>query len=890
MAGSNNVLRGIAAAVLVLFFAGSIFFSCSRDTAEPSVLLNENVEFNLTGMIPAAVDNTQVYLFKGDEPNHSAFARRVSSISRTEDNRLNMFVPVGTWDVALVATNDGNGMDRLIQPVEGMQRDGQKMFELKPIGGVLYSAPEFLTADIERQIIEPDRRHEAETSFSRNVALIRFVIQQPRGFDTSSDQHHISIGNIPSTLDWAGRLYPDADHPATCGENRMEGRFHIEDAGGGSQRSDTVSFIVPAHKGATQADTTTHKLNVAVSLALEGNDRYTTEEPVTIPVVPKANKILLVRLLVDGELTVESDILPWVDETPFTAEIANPDSQLKVDKTLLNLRPENDNMIATALSSGVSVRPGVEPGDDWVGYQWGAGNSTTLTVTGDPHSYDGVLRSSHINLVVNNFKKEIDVTQVHTATNSIGINLPKIVFTKDAPEVDVTVTTTSSAGWRVSKGFLKAYSDSGNTGEIKNATLRGLEGTSGGRITLHSKYFPNEDDDGEYSIFENDTLRIHNAVTLEVAKVIVHNVYMTTSAPIGVDIPKTTARATFTYDNLELYGGTKSFTVERTPGYPSPWIESMACVPNLDPATKADKPYVIQLTVLREGPNDEWAPTKIRIRNVDAPAYFIDVDVIPALVPALPPFDYFVVKYSWSGSDLDIAFLFHDESIVNQPAFYDKYVGYNGSTAARSILANGDDFSGSGTPSSPIVIEWAGDGASSGNKEETFFNAKTVEAMTSLPRKVILEVRAIWWSGGSSTKQFTVSIEPWQGGKMRIYQYGYINDPVDINGDGDYNDPDETGKNLYMDPTLVPDRSIYTKTCSGIHVGSGVYGRDRTLVCTIIYDRVTRQATPVWNTAVAHSAAPLPSPEPPAASSYEDPGLKTPEQIAKEASAANHKQ
>ena len=85
----------------------------------------------------------------------------------------------------------------------------------------------------------------------------------------------------------------------------------------GHQYSDTLRFIVPAHKGtdylnALPTDTTTSHLKLSVDLASEGGTRFEKTD-VVIPRVPRVNGILLVRIFLGGKLDVSTEILNWQD-------------------------------------------------------------------------------------------------------------------------------------------------------------------------------------------------------------------------------------------------------------------------------------------------------------------------------------------------------------------------------------------------------------------------------------------------------------------------------------------------------------------------------------------------------------------------------------------------
>jgi hypothetical protein len=310
-AGSLGVVRCATAVLAGLCATAFLFSSCQneKDTPDP----RGSIILNMAGMSRAVSDHVQIYLFNGvDDANRGKFNRELIQIERDDDLLTASEVPVGTWDIALVTTADGSGMNRIVDPVGGQFRAQQKMFELTSSGGVLPQAPEIMTGRVDAQSIVAGVLNTAPPPvlLARNVAMVRVTIKNPGGYDPDG-QHKLTLGNISTTLNWEGQLLPSRTAPSTTGAGvGLKGEFEITGSGGG-QACDTLTFIVPAHKSANPTDTTTSKLDISVDLLLSSGSRY-VKGPVTIPVVPRANGIIEISLIPkQAELDVEFAVTPW---------------------------------------------------------------------------------------------------------------------------------------------------------------------------------------------------------------------------------------------------------------------------------------------------------------------------------------------------------------------------------------------------------------------------------------------------------------------------------------------------------------------------------------------------------------------------------------------------
>lgn len=886
-------LRHFAVLLAAACTAGMLSVSCNNGTSEAIRSDSDNVTMNVAGMTRAASDNTRVYLF--NDGHEGTFEQRVVNIGRVDENTLSMTIPARTWDMWLVATEDGSGMDEIVEPTAGQSRADQKMYELKPIGGVLPSAPILLTGAIDNRQVLPNQSQTADAELSRNVAMVMLEIKDPEDFDTNGT-HTVELSNVPTTLDWNGELVPSRTAPKV-GSSPMIGNFTFTEIGGGLQKSNIVEFIIPAHRMSSVTDTTTNLLKVSVDLELKSARRYVTEEPVVIPVAPVANGRLLVRLIpnVDGELVVESaDILPWLDVTEDNDLYDDPYSELRVNKTSSEFAISDDLIV----TSNKTPHADAVPGASWLMPTW-LGDNHTLRITGDRHSYDGVERTSYVDLVVNNFTKRIPVSQKHSSESSISVSPEIVVLTPTSPQGMITVTTTPVLHqWDVSTGFLVA------PGELTNSYVHYGTGTvAKDPIELSRKVHVTEQD--KYAMYVDDTLRIHHTQTLQVKRVIVKNLFMQ-SEPVFINPPTgggTTA--TVTSSNVEVFGGSKRFVVE---GVSESWIREAECIVNTDPATKAETPYLLRLVTDYDG---EERVGYVTISHADSPAgkpYTIDVEVRQEFHTEIPPFDFFVVNIDWAAGDIDVAVEFRDNNAPFDTAYETPFkpmsttqyqmnadstfvrtnnlksnaMGWN---LFRWVKLDGThnavgSFTGATnaeTLDPATLLLWGGD-AQSGQGETVFFKAPMISPATpaedpvpTVARHMTMDVYASWYNG-TVGDPVTVTVRTYEGGKMikpavtntdkTISATNFYNVPEDYTGTlNETNAIEILNTPTFSEPFQRPVRtisSVRSVSIPGYYYGPSLSTTNRlflpvadfrnyyTHIATIRYDRYKRTINIDW--------------------------------------------
>ena len=727
-------LRSLLLVGLVSVF---IQFSCTRepgpdvDPNKPPVYDGNNLSLDTRSVPVDLSNNARVYMFAGNGNNNTLgnYDSQIQAITRTTDN-LKMQVKVGTWDFALVTapTASASGLNSLTAPAAGGSGITSPMFTLAPVGGNLPSAPELMTAYVDEQAIVNNGNHVASTSFARNVAKVQLVIKEAKGLNTAV-RHTLSLNNVATTLSWEGKLLPSRTNP-TVSTTAMSGTVGVTTLGTGIQQSDTLTFLVPAHRGSdflsnTPQDTTTRKLSVSVSLPLAAGGNYVNSN-VEIPYTPKANKILVVSLLVKGSLEVESSILDW-NEVNVNADLST--TTLQVSKTNVGFSSKDTLIVKTSASSGYTYIQ--QTNTPWltvtkVGEQL---IFTAATNTTGANAYTAP-RTAYVDITANNVTKRINVTQ-RPDVGTISISQSPIWMSPSTGNTTRTVTVTSTGPWAMVGGTTLA-----------NATLNVTSGNKGNtNVTFTRKHNPL--DNGDYSMYGPQTWTIRNSVTLEELSVVVDN-YFIYPTDVYITPPRAHADTTVVGSGIEIYGGNESFTV--VAGSAPSWV--LSATPGA--------PGSGQITVrAQREPQDEYREGYIKIAHGGDPTYQVQIKLIQDILVLIPPFDFFVIKYTWLSLDVDIDVRFTG----NGAPFDNQGVGWHNTTNIFTpARVNTVSYK------TQALLRWGGD-ATGGQGETVFFNAPLLENDNTLPRHIKLDCYAIWFNGANGSPVRT-TIFAYKGGTM----------------------------------------------------------------------------------------------------------------------------
>ncbi|NME76477.1 BACON domain-containing protein [Bacteroides fragilis] len=767
---------------LLLFLA----FACTDDRESPGGTNgNPSLVFRMTRASADIINNTQVYLFDGDGATAGQFRQKVPDVTYAAD-RLTMPVAAGTWDITLVSA-DGDVNSGLVQPVRGQARSSLKMWETRSAGGSLPSMPELRTAYITgQQVIAGQDNVASETALlSRNVALVKVVIADAGGLDINGT-HTMKLTNVPTTLNWEGGLYPNKNNPTVSAEP-MTGTFtiHNNTAMAGHQYSDTLRFIVPAHKGtdylnALPTDTTTSHLKLSVDLASEGGTRFEKTD-VVIPRVPRVNGILLVRIFLGGKLDVSTEILNWQD-TQLEADLSQ--TQLYTDKASVGLAFKDTIHVNTNAREYTVEKA---PGATWItSVKKLDGNA--VEITADLDSYvDNHSRTSYITIKANNVTKKIPVTQ-RPDRGTIKVSEHKLIFCPKVHEKRSVEVKSIGGDWIFLGSSPKATSDIQNG--VKGNTTVNFTRTS----TIKSDDFDTCYGDGQ--------IVVKNKTTLDTDTISLVNCYIhVDDGVINAVAPTGTAQTAVTNSqDVTVFGGSRNILFDSWES----WIHNDL---SWNPSTQ-----VLTMTTDRE-PSDEARDGSLIFHHADCSDYQVTAKVHQDVIVTIPAFDFFVVKFTWVNNDVDIAVEFSGNDVSgngNNNSSYDKYpVGWS---FTNSVRYNNQE-----------LLRWGGD-ATGGQGETAFFNAPVLEGDVNSPRKIKLDVYATWFTPGRAPDKMTFTMSAYKGGTM-------VQNGTNFDNQG--------GETLYQQGHTV----MITTTKGKETYATGGY----TKVATITYDRIKHSATVnVW--------------------------------------------
>lgn len=291
-----------------------VCISCSQDenfaSTDTNEVVSDGLQLKLQNVSDYIKNYTDIYVFNGGSTKTNYYHHTALNVERS-DSVLKTDMPIGTWNLTLVGCREENIRSSLISPATSNPVVRKKLPMWRTIAdptGVLPDVPEIRTAVIDGVSIVQNGMTNVSASLDRNVAKVRVVVNDAVGFQEGGG-HSFSLKDVPTTLSWDGSLYPDKDNPEVS-SYPMTKSFKLKDAdASGHLCSDTVDFIIPAHKSTTTADTTTHKIRLAVNLLMTGGTILSREFEVQH--TPKDNRILLLNLTANGSVTLTTSVKDW---------------------------------------------------------------------------------------------------------------------------------------------------------------------------------------------------------------------------------------------------------------------------------------------------------------------------------------------------------------------------------------------------------------------------------------------------------------------------------------------------------------------------------------------------------------------------------------------------
>lgn len=761
---------------------------------------NHNFALNGVSLSQNALSNIQVYAFKGADQNNMGYNHRVFNMTQT-DNVLSMVMPADTWDFVLLSAETGD-LGAAIIPAVGSLRQSAKMWECPSANGKLLSAPEIITARTGEITVTAGGYHTAGVSMVRNVAMIRIAIAEAAGLKVDGT-HKVSLLDVPTSLTWAGGLYPNQTSPDVS-SLPMESAAVISDGAGDSQYSDQMTFLVPAHQGsdflsANPQDTTTHYLTIQVDLEQESNNRLI--KTAVLPLVPKANKILDVKLSVKGQMNVDATILDW-KEVDVKGDIVR--TTLNVSKTNCAMPWRDTVYVESNAVFTTSVAA------DWL-------TATKLDdhrvlIEANTSSYvDGTPRESWVDIVANNVTKRINVRQ----RPDVGT----ITATPDSFWASPTMqqrsfAVTSSGPWVVmdgnpSNGMLGVHS--GNAGTTNVTFLRhasSLEDTS---------------------IYGDAVIRLKNTQSLEIITVTASNLHIVAPAEINAQGSGGTS-----WEEIVAMGMSEEYVIKQI-NYNSTgsgWLTA-----------SIDTDGRLKLTVTRE-PNENTRNCELVIAHKDDPNYTVAINIIQdPFYDIIDPFTFLAGRFLWESysTDLDIGVFIYDDHGMSIFA-KGKYMGYNQATADAEI-----------TFRNQVIAKWGGDPVSSATDIESggeafvvymnAFDNLTAFPLEQLDRFINIYMYAWWYSSSSAPTKGDVwlSLDYWLGGYMDKALVGTSTTKYYYFNVGGTNKNPDAGRKL-----VSPVKYRGTGSANALGIINHSNGMDK--IARVRYDRLTHKANIVWYT------------------------------------------
>ena len=488
----------------------------------------------------------------------------------------------------------------------------------------------------------------------------------------------------------------------------------------------------------------------------------------------------------------------------------------------LFFNPDNN---AALFFPGSGYRHHDNPGMQYMGAE---GSYRTGSVQDNDYSWSMNINASNASFNYT-FKKNA-AFNIRCVVTTLAVSPRSVWLSPSTLNMAKTIQITSSDPWVV-----ESFPDNASL-----SVLSGLAGVTNLTITRSE------------TAFGLQTLVIKNTVNGELIYVSIDNYNIDEDDEF--DIPNNLLIGNAGEFEVFVDGGSEAFTIVSH----SPWFTA-----SITPAGKL-------LLTAPQTPDLEHRSGTITLAHADDPDYRVTFVVDQDLHTNIPPFKFFVMKFTWEKSDIDIAVEFAGNSLMTngQPVpfdndrFYDG-VNYNLYRAVGYFLSGGIGPNGGRLNYTGVYTEreladslmfWGGD-ATAGQGETVFFNAPMItptsrKADTSgLPRKINLEVYVHWWSNGMIDNPVRLRIMTYDTGVMKhcltdnaannIRMFNFYN--VE-----NYSLP-LTPENI-IPPVFEETRVNVVDTQGGsLYISTFRSASSFTHICSIEYDRYTHGAKVTWH-------------------------------------------
>ncbi len=775
------------------------------------------------GGADALTRNTLLYQFHDVVKGNGAYLKR-PELTLTGNHSLTFSLGEGRWNFALVSGMTSDVTDQITEPEYGKTPEECIMIrnDRRNADGSLADMPELYTAFIKGVELsgkwvtddltnvdhfQPDKDYNYPAQYTRNLAMVKVIFEKSEYLDINAIQN-LEITNVPTTLNWDGGLYPSKFKPEVS-EVPLKGGISlipVEGEDGHMIGANTLSYLIPAHRGTDYAsptsatDTTKCLLHLNVDLTCDDGS-HVIKKDLILPRAPRMNGIYEVKVSYNKrQLNVTTEIIPWIDEN-MNASIAN--NAIVTDKGEVGMAWKDTLRVQCRTPYTVTKAADAT----WLTVKDLGNNAYELTANTDTY-VDNKPRSSYVSVISGNLEKRVPVTQ-RPDKGTIRVHLQGQPTVKEMwlspPHNQKEVTVTCTGGnWKMLDN-LKTASVSGNAGVTNNVKM-----TRKPDADIYAEDFS--------EAYGRGPVVFKNIQTLDTDTIFVDNLFIGAKDEV-IEIAQPTSRndTLTTTTDVAVYGGLKDVVIKSLPSF----IGSSG--------TFFDKNSgVFTFRSIRHPTGeDQWGD--IVLGHKSDPDYTVTLPIDQAILVVIPEFDYFVVKFTWGSKDVDIkcGFAGNPTSVVYRDKTFNtsavsnlnnKYVGWN--------QGNNTSFGGK------TVLRWGGD-ATGGQGETVYFNAREINAYpypgqkgvatnatNMIPRTLDLRLAAGWYTSGASGN-ITCTIYCYLGGTMN-----------------------QSGTNF----NNAGGKTVFTATKTyNIAAGKTKPKNSYLRFCTITYDRKKHSANIKWD-------------------------------------------
>ena len=302
----------------------------------------------------AILDNMRLYCFaqgsstplSGSGGSWDAhFDHQLLGVTRTNMTLYSNAVKTGNWDLVMVSAAGAT----LTPPIAAKESGEALMYTYNPGAvkpdGSRDKAHEVWHRMLRLPTINSGAKTTASCAFTRNASMVKVVVDRAVDIDLSATTHEFKLHDVPEKISWSGTLlrtvspgvYETSLNNPDVLPAPLTGKFTFTDNSGvetGTYKSDTLTFIIPAHREAdfwlnnttpsgNAQDTITHKMSVSVSFAKASGGKF--EKTVQIDRATRCNGILLVHLkMKDVNLELTTSVKPWEPDQPIEGNVEAP--------------------------------------------------------------------------------------------------------------------------------------------------------------------------------------------------------------------------------------------------------------------------------------------------------------------------------------------------------------------------------------------------------------------------------------------------------------------------------------------------------------------------------------------------------------------------------------